>query len=135
MAQKRIEKELNDFNKNPPPGITVKPINNNDMFNLEATFIGPSDSPYEGGTYRLNIVLPKDFPFKPPRFTFSLKVYHPQINGNVHIDLNIFKDQWSPALTIVTSLLSIQSFLMTPNPDNPLVPIIEHEYKSNIYIM
>ena len=134
MAQKRIENELNNFNKNPPPNITVKPINNNDMFKLKATIIGPSDSPYEGGTYNLNIVYSKDYPFKPPRLTFTTKIYHPHIKANGIIDINILKDDWSVALTIETILLSIQIFLTEPSPEYPLVPEIAELYRSNIYM-
>ena len=33
--------------------------------------------------------------------------------------MDILKDQWSPALTIKTALLSLQALLCSPEPDDP----------------
>jgi len=101
------------------------------MFTWQATIMGPGDSPYQGGVFFLQIKFPTDYPFKPPRIQFNTKIYHPNINSNGGICLDILKDQWSPALTISKVLLSICSLLCDPNPDDPLVPEIAHIYKPN----
>ena len=93
--------------------------------------MGPEDSPYSGGVFFLNIVFPPDYPFKPPKVTFTTKIYHCNINSNGSICLDILKDQWSPALTISKVLLSISSLLTDANPDDPLVPEIANLYKTN----
>jgi ubiquitin-conjugating enzyme E2 D len=59
------------------------------------------------------------------------KVYHPNVNSQGSICLDILKDQWSPALTISKVLLSISSLLTDANPDDPLVPEIAHIYKTD----
>ena len=58
------------------------------------------DSPYAGGVFFLSIAFPTDYPFKPPKVSFTTKIYHPNINANGSICLDILRDQWSPALTI-----------------------------------
>ena len=130
MALKRIQKELVDFNKDPPASISAGPVND-DLFHWQATIMGPPDSPYQGGVFFLNVHFPTDYPFKPPKCTFTTKIYHPNINGNGSICLDILKDQWSPALTISKVLLSIESLLTDPNPDDPLVPEIANIYKQD----
>jgi len=89
------------------------------MFQWQATIMGPvslschnlccsgpnprgykGESPYAGGVFFLSITFPVDYPFKPPKVSFTTKIYHPNINANGSICLDILRDQWSPALTI-----------------------------------
>merc|ERR1712022_50224 len=93
--------------------------------------MGPADSPYAGGVFFLTIHFPTDYPFKPPKVSFNTRIYHPNIDSNGSICLDILKDQWSPALTISKVLLSVCSLLTDPNPDDPLVPEIAHVFKTN----
>lgn len=58
------------------------------------------DSPYQGGVFFLTIHFPTDYPFKPPKVAFTTRIYHPNINSNGSICLDILRAQWSPALTI-----------------------------------
>ena len=131
MALKRIQKELIDLGKDPPANCSAGPIDEKDQYHWQATIMGPDDSPYAGGVFFLNIHFPTDYPFKPPKCNFTTRIYHPNINSNGSICLDILKDQWSPALTISKVLLSISSLLTDPNPDDPLVPEIAHIYKSD----
>ncbi|PKA66666.1 Ubiquitin-conjugating enzyme E2-17 kDa [Apostasia shenzhenica] len=154
MASKRILKELKDLQKDPPTSCSagklieilrlsalllfnffwslsyVGPVAE-DMFHWQATIMGPPDSPYAGGVFLVTIHFPPDYPFKPPKVAFRTKVFHPNINSNGSICLDILKEQWSPALTISKVLLSICSLLTDPNPDDPLVPEIAHMYKTD----
>ncbi|RIA84605.1 ubiquitin-conjugating enzyme E2 [Glomus cerebriforme] len=130
MALKRINKELYDLKRDPPSNMTAAPIED-DIFHWQATIYGPSGSPYEGGIFFLDVHLPTDYPFKPPKVIFKTKVYHPNINRNRSISMDILSDQWSPAFTISKVLLLICLFLTDPDPENPLVPAIAHVYKTN----
>ena len=131
MALKRIKKELTELSRDPPHNCSDGPVNDNDLFHWQATLQGPSDSSFQGGLFFLNIHFPNDYPFKPPKVTFTTKIYHPNINSNGSICLDILKDQWSPALTISKVLLSISSLLTDANPDDPLVPEIANIYKND----
>lgn len=130
MALKRIHKELNDLARDPPAQCSAGPVGD-DMFHWQATIMGPSDSPYQGGVFFLTIHFPTDYPFKPPKVAFTTRIYHPNINSNGSICLDILRSQWSPALTISKVLLSICSLLCDPNPDDPLVPEIARIYKTD----
>ena len=131
MALKRIQKELIDFGRDPPANCSAGPTDESDQFHWQGTLMGPEDSPYAGGVFFLNIHFPPDYPFKPPKVHFTTKIYHPNINSNGSICLDILKDQWSPALTISKVLLSISSLLTDPNPDDPLVPEIANIFKTD----
>lgn len=130
MALKRIKKELQDLNKDPPAQCSAGPVQD-DLFHWQATIMGPTDSPYQGGVFFLNIHFPTDYPFKPPKISFSTRIYHPNINSNGSICLDILRSQWSPALTVSKVLLSICSLLNDPNPEDPLVPEIARVFKQD----
>ncbi|KAM9344617.1 ubiquitin-conjugating enzyme E2 D4-like isoform 2-T2 [Symphorus nematophorus] len=116
MAMKRIQKELADLKKDPPASCSAGPVGE-DLFQWQATITGPADSPYHGGLFFLTVHFPTDYPFKPPKIAFTTKIYHPNINSNGSICLDILRSQWSPALTI--------------SKDDPLVPDIAKLYKTD----
>ncbi len=130
MALRRIQKELNDLQKDAPDNCSAGPQGDN-LYIWEGMIMGPTGSPYVGGIFKLEIHFPSDYPFKPPKVVFKTKVYHPNINSAGNICLDILKDQWSPALTIGKVLLSISSLLMDANPKDPLVPEIANLYEKN----
>lgn len=122
MSLKRLTKEYYDIVNDPPPGCSAGPVNDNDLFNWHASLTGPEDSPYQGGVFFLKFNFPTDYPFKPPKVAFTTKVFHPNINSNGSICLDVLRSQWSPALTVGKVLLSILTLLTDPNPKDPLVP-------------
>ena len=131
MSIKRLQRELIEVVKDTPTNCSAGLVNANDLFTWQATIIGPTETPYEGGMFNLKILFPTDYPFKPPKITFETPIYHPNINSNGSICLDILKDQWSPALSITKVLLSICSLLSDPNPDDPLAHDIANIYKTN----
>ena len=130
-CRKRILQEMKELKSSESETITAGPVSEDNIFNWTATIIGPKESPYEGGIFLLSIDFPKDYPFKPPKINFTTKIYHPNINSGGSICLDILNSQWSPALTISKTLLSICSLLTDPNPDDPLVSSIAHTYKND----
>jgi len=131
MALRRLQREYQEILNDPPANCTAGPSTEADFFTWDAMIFGPEDSPFTGGTFRLTIRFPTDYPFKPPIITFRTKIYHPNINSAGGICLDILKGQWSPALSISKVLLSILSLLTDANPNDPLVPEIADIYKRN----
>lgn len=119
-ADKRILKELGEFEKDPPLGCSGGLIHKSDIYKWEATIIGPIDSPYSGGIFKLLIIVPENYPFKPPKIKFTTPIFHPNINKSGAICLDVLNKSWSPVLTISKTLLSIMSLLNDPNPNDPL---------------
>ena len=126
----RIQKELIEIKKDPPANCSAGP-EAEDLYEWQASIMGPKDSPYQGGVFWLKIHFPKDYPFKPPKVMFLTKIYHPNISSSGAICIDILKDNWSPALTISKVLLCICSLLDDPNPDDPLVPDIAELFNSD----
>ncbi|KAJ2625468.1 ubiquitin-conjugating enzyme E2 N [Coemansia sp. RSA 1358] len=130
MVPKRIMKEVERLNKDPVPGIEVDIVEGNIRY-FNVIMAGPSQSPYEGGHFKLELFLPEEYPMSPPKVRFLTKMYHPNIDKLGRICLDILKDKWSPALQIRTVLLSIQALLSAPNPDDPLANDVAEQWKTN----
>ncbi|CAK89714.1 unnamed protein product (macronuclear) [Paramecium tetraurelia] len=136
QAQKnRITKEIQEFEqrqkKNEDNGISIFVVDN-DIQHWKGFINGSPDTPYEGGYFQIDIVLTNDYPYKPPKMKFDTRIWHPNISSQTGaICLDILKDQWSPALSIRTALLSLQALFCDPQPDSPQDAVVANQYKSN----
>ena len=66
-----------------------------------------------------------------PKVLFLTKIYHPNIDRLCRICLDTLKKNWTPAIQIRTLLLSIQSLLTSPNPDDPLANDVAECWKKD----
>ena len=85
-ALTRLNKEYKEMMNNPPCNCSAEPMDSN-IYQWSAQIYGPSETPYEGGVFRLQIVYPSNYPFKPPKINFITKVYHPNIDSSGNICL------------------------------------------------
>jgi ubiquitin-conjugating enzyme E2 D len=136
VARKRIRKEYKDIlrdNESPSKTfVSWAPVTTDNMFKILRSIGGPSLTPSEGGIFHVRINIPRDYPLIPPVCWFVMRVYHPNIDDKGAICLDILKDQWSPALTVMKLLLIIRSLLNSPNPDDPVVPEAAYLYKTDM---
>ena len=112
--------ELRDFAKDPVPDVTLEMVDDQDLRHFIGIIRGPEDSPYSGGRFHLDIQLPEEYPFSPPKIKFTTRVWHPNVSSQTGaICLDILKDRWSAAMSLRTAMLSIQALLMSPEPSDP----------------
>jgi len=120
-SQGRLVKELAEVGKDDKTsGVKAVPTTKGNLRHLKGTIKGPQGTPYDGGVFDIDINIPKQYPFEPPKMKFITKIWHPNISSQTGaICLDILKDQWSPALTIKTALLSLQALICSPEPGDP----------------
>ncbi|CCH62594.1 hypothetical protein TBLA_0H03130 [Henningerozyma blattae CBS 6284] len=117
---KRIMKEMQAVKDDPAANITLDFVNESDIHHLKGSFLGPPGTPYEGGRFMIDIEVPMEYPFKPPKMKFDTKVYHPNISSVTGaICLDILKNAWSPVITLKSALISLQALLQSPEPNDP----------------
>ena len=105
---------------------------NNNIRHWKGKIWGPPDSVYEGGVFQIDIKIPDKYPYVPPKMQFDTKIWHPNISSQTGaICLDILKDEWSPALTIRTALLSIQALMTAAEPDSPQDAVVASQYKTD----
>ncbi|XP_036591924.1 ubiquitin-conjugating enzyme E2 C-like isoform X3 [Trichosurus vulpecula] len=75
---------------------------------------------YEDLRYKLSLEFPSGYPYNAPTVKFVTPCYHPNVDTQGNICLDILKDKWSALYDVRTILLSIQSLLGEPNIDSPL---------------
>src|SRR5271155_3410309 len=100
LSSNRIKKEIKEMADDPPSNCSAGPITEDNILKWAAVITGPEDTPVEGGIFHLTIDIPADYPFRPPLCKFKTRVFHPNINKQGDICLDILKTNWSPALNI-----------------------------------
>lgn len=119
----RIKRDMMSIHNDPPPGILVV-ADDADMTLVHALITGTVDTPYEGGFFYFIVRFPSDYPIKAPKVKFMTTG-----GGRVRFNPNLYKDGkvclsilgtwtgpgWSPAQSLSSVLISIQS-LLTENP-------------------
>ncbi|KAH8652688.1 ubiquitin conjugating enzyme [Tricladium varicosporioides] len=133
-SQKRIAKELAEVTQNPPSGIKVNLVDESNVHNWNITMSGPSDSPYAGGKFTLLLVLPTDYPFKPPKISFKTRIWHPNVTFDEHgsMCIGILKPEaWKPSSKIMSVLMATRQLLSEPVPDDAVEMSAAEKFKND----
>jgi ubiquitin-conjugating enzyme (huntingtin interacting protein 2) len=77
----RLMKELTEVAKDDSSGVTARLVKEGDLRHLKGTIQGPQETVYEGGVFDIDIVIPKQYPFEPPKMKFLTKIWHPNISS------------------------------------------------------
>ena len=129
----RINKEFQELQKNKKDASVQVRLVDGNIRHWKGRIKGPIDTCYQGGTFDVDIIIPEDYPFKPPKMKFDTKIWHPNISSQTGaICLDILKNEWTPALTIRTALISLQALMCEPVPDDPQDAVVAKQYMTDI---
>ncbi|XP_068960074.1 ubiquitin-conjugating enzyme E2 C-like [Petaurus breviceps papuanus] len=116
---KRLQQELMTLMMSGDKGISAFPESDN-LFKWVGTIHGAARTVHEDLRYKLSPEFPSSYPYNAPTVKFVTSCYHPNMDTQGIICLDILKDKWSALYDVRTILLSIQSLLGEPNIDGPL---------------
>jgi len=118
-AELRAFKDISEIDPQATPGVeTVFPDTNNVMvFKVNIT---PADGLYRGAKFEFTVNVGENYPYEPPTVVCDTLVYHPNIDFNGRVCLNILRADWKPVLTLGSVLFGLMTLFLEPNPDDPL---------------
>ena len=116
-----VTRELKKLLQSPPEGIKIV-VSDEDqkLTDVQCDITGPVGTPYEGGVFRVKLVLGSDFPSAPPKGFFLTKIFHPNVATNGDICVNTLKRDWKPETTLSHILQVIRCLLIVPFPESSL---------------
>lgn len=116
-GQIRVQKDVNELDI--PSSIQVSFPDPDDLMNFQLS-LSPEEGYYSSGTFDFTITVPEDYPHKPPKVKCTTLIYHPNIDLQGNVCLNILRQDWKPVLTLSSVLYGLQLLFLEPNPDDPL---------------
>lgn len=129
---KRLQNEFKQVSTNPVANSTVLLENENDVTKWTVIMLGPKDTPYEGGNFKISFVFPDNYPFKPPDCKFVTPIYHPNIKMDTgEICQDIYASSWAPTQKVADILMLLSSMMSQPQTTSPLEPDICKEFLEN----
>jgi ubiquitin-conjugating enzyme E2 D/E len=128
---RRISKELKDIEKNPLQNVSIGLKDQEDLYTWEAYIFGAEGTPYHHGIFKVSIILPLEYPFKPPSVKFLTRIFHSNINNSGEICLDLLKHNWSAVHTLQNVMMSLVLLLDDHNPEDPYNIFAANMYKTN----
>lgn len=116
-AELRAQKDIAEMDDIPGAEIDFPDVNSVMFFTVD---ISPSDGLYKGATFRFEVSVPNKYPYEPPKAQCKTLLYHPNIDWEGHVCLNILRADWMPVLNLGSVVFGLMYLFLEPNPDDPL---------------
>lgn len=135
VYRSRLAREISHLQSNPIDGISTRPLSASDMSQLQAKIAGPPNTPFESGTFLLQINIPFQYPIEPPRVRFLTPIFHPNVSSSGDICLDILQvppsGSWTSSSGLREILLAVRSMLLSnpPNTEMTVMPEISRLYE------
>lgn len=78
-----------------------------DILNFTLT-IEPDEGMYKGGSFHFSFAINQNFPHDPPKVKCTQKIYHPNIDLEGNVCLNILREDWKPVLNLNAVIVGLQ---------------------------
>ncbi|KAJ1726359.1 NEDD8-conjugating protein ubc12 [Coemansia biformis] len=114
-AKLRLQKELGELSVT--KDTTIEIAANISEFTMTYR---PSEGYYKGGQFKFQFEIGDGYPHDAPKVRCLQTIYHPNIDTEGHVCLNILREDWKPVLNIQAVIFGLHMLFQEPNPDDPL---------------
>jgi len=109
-AVKRIMQEARELANDPCTDYSAAPLED-DIFEWHCTIRGSSGTEFEGGLYHFRILLPAEYPFRPPSIMMLTPNGRFELNTKICISFTSYHEElWQPAWGVRTAIIGLQGF-------------------------
>ena len=130
-ATRRLQKELQDIRKAGLKSFRDIIVDESNILQWQGLLV-PDAPPFNKGAFRIEIVFPAEYPFKPPKINFKTKIYHPNVDEKGQICLPIISvENWKPATKTDQVIQALVALINEPEPDHPLRGDLAEEYSKD----
>ncbi|KAH8881632.1 ubiquitin-conjugating enzyme [Thozetella sp. PMI_491] len=127
-AQLRVQKDLSELSL----GSTMKTdFPDPDNILSFILYVEPDEGMYRGGQFSFTFNIPPSFPHEPPKVLCQQKIYHPNIDLEGKVCLNILREDWKPVLNLNAVIVGLQFLFLEPNASDPLNKEAAEDLRSN----
>ncbi|SCU89212.1 LAFA_0E16710g1_1 [Lachancea sp. 'fantastica'] len=116
-SQLRLRKDLAALDLPPNVKIDATALESDHRLYIQVT---PDEGYYKDGTFKFQAVFKDTYPIEPPKVTLIPVVYHPNIDLQGNVCLNILREDWSPVLDVQSIIIGLLMLLLEPNATDPL---------------
>ncbi|KAI0080336.1 hypothetical protein K474DRAFT_1658054 [Panus rudis PR-1116 ss-1] len=126
-AQLRVQKDVTELEL---PS-TMKMVDQSpDLLNF-TLIITPDEGMYKGGSFSFSFAINNNYPHEPPKVKCLPKIYHPNVDLEGNVCLNILREDWKPVLNLNSVMVGLQYLFLEPNADDPLNKEAAEELRKN----
>ena len=118
-AEIRLRREFAEIDL--PPHAKVIPDPEGDITKFGVTIdLTKEDCMWKGGKYEFRVSIPYAYPHEAPEVHCDTPIYHPNIDTDGNVCLNILRADWKPVLGVNPVILGLIFLFIEPNPNDPL---------------
>jgi ubiquitin-conjugating enzyme E2 M len=101
-----------------------------DILNFVLT-IEPDEGMYRAAKFTFDFNINQNFPHDPPKVRCREKIYHPNIDLEGKVCLNILREDWKPVLNLNAVIVGLQFLFLEPNASDPLNKEAAEDLRNN----
>jgi ubiquitin-conjugating enzyme E2 M len=94
-------------------------------------YLEPDEGMYRGGRFSFSFAITSNFPHEPPKVQCRERIYHPNIDMQGKVCLNILREEWKPVLPLQAVFVGLQFLFLEPNASDPLNKEAAEDLRNN----